>query len=30
MAIFYSDKSDVDTLCHFKKKLLPEMRNFSA
>ena len=30
MAIFYLDKSDMDTLCHFKKKLLPEMSNFSA
>ena len=29
MAIFYSDdESDVDMLC--KKKLFPEMRNFSA
>ena len=30
MAIFYLDKSDMDTLCHFKKKLLPEMSNFRA
>ena len=28
MAIFYSDESDVDTLC--KEKLVPEMHNFSA
>ena len=28
MVIFYSDESDVDTLC--KEKLVPEMHNFSA
>ena len=26
MAIFYSDKSDLDLLC--KKKLFPEMHNY--
>ena len=28
MVIFYSDESDVDTLC--KKRLFPEMHNFRA
>ena len=30
MAIFYSDESDMDTLCYCKKKLFPEMQNFNT
>ena len=30
MAIFYSDESDMDTLCYRKKKLFPEMHNFNT
>ena len=30
MAIFYSDESDMDTLCYCKKKLFPKMRNFNT